>query len=336
MREDRQGGTWSERRELGRERADAPAGERYLLLADISGYTGFMAGVEQEHGLDFSGGIPAAYPMLAALLGTIIAGVEPDLAVVKLEGDAVFAAAPAASLDGQGDRVLEKLRTMYRAFIESRTRAIPSSDHICTACPAVASLDLKAVLHRGPAVRQTVGSGSDLLGPAVTVAHRLLKNTIRAADRLPSLPVPDRRGGDRARTDPGRPRARRGVPGRGTDPGPHRGARRTGARGRSDVDRGRWHLRHRADIVRDHPRSRLCAAALVGAHPCQDRDPPAQLAPPAIARFDLCGAGRAMRAWVPRRLRWHRKRAIIRPWTLSFVTTWSRSGVRAAVSADGH
>lgn len=35
------------------------------------------------------------------------------------------------------------------------------------------------VLHRGHSVRQTVGSGSDLLGPAVTVAHRLLKNTIR-------------------------------------------------------------------------------------------------------------------------------------------------------------
>jgi hypothetical protein len=35
------------------------------------------------------------------------------------------------------------------------------------------------ILHRGPAVRQSVGSGSDLLGPAVTVAHRLLKNTVR-------------------------------------------------------------------------------------------------------------------------------------------------------------
>jgi hypothetical protein len=160
--------------------ADPPAGERYLLLADISGYTSFMAGVEQMHRLDFSGGIPAAYPMLAALLGSIIAGLEPDLAVVKLEGDAVFAAAPATSLDEQGDRVLEKLRTMYRAFIVSRTAAIPSSDHVCTACPAVANLDLKVVLHRGPAVRQTVGSGSDLLGPAVTVAHRLLKNTVRA------------------------------------------------------------------------------------------------------------------------------------------------------------
>ncbi|MES2208881.1 MAG: DUF2652 domain-containing protein [Chloroflexota bacterium] len=166
--------------------ADAPAGERYLLLADISGYTGFMSGVEQAHGVDFSAGIPAAYGVLGALLDTVIAGVEPGFALVKLEGDAVFAAAPAASLDGMGERVVDLIGTTYRAFIESRTRAIPSSDHICTACPAVAHLDLKVVLHRGQSVRQSVGSGSDLLGPSVNVAHRLLKNTVR--DRIGNRP----------------------------------------------------------------------------------------------------------------------------------------------------
>ena len=70
----------------------------------------------------------------------------------------------------------------YAAFIDSRTRAIPASDHVCIACPAVAHLDLKVVLHRGHVVRQSVGSGSDLLGPAVTIAHLLLKNTVR--DRI--------------------------------------------------------------------------------------------------------------------------------------------------------
>ncbi len=159
--------------------ADAPAGERYLVLADISGYTGFMAGVELEHGVDFSAGIPAAYGVLGALLDAVIGGLEPDFAVVKLEGDAVFAAAPADMLDGRGDRVLETLGATYRAFTDARTRAIPAADHVCSACPAVAHLDLKAVIHRGQAVRQTVGSGSDLLGPAVTIAHRLLKNTVR-------------------------------------------------------------------------------------------------------------------------------------------------------------
>jgi len=166
--------------------AEAPAGERYLLLADISGYTRFMAGVEAEHGIDCSNGIPAAYPILADLLDSVVEGVKADLALVKLEGDAVFAAAPAAGLDGRGDQVLETIHRTYQAFIDARTRAIPSSDHVCTACPVVANLDLKVVLHRGPAVRQSVGSGSDLLGPAVTVAHRLLKNTVR--DRIGARP----------------------------------------------------------------------------------------------------------------------------------------------------
>jgi len=70
---------------------DPPAAERYLLLADISGYTGFMAGVEQAHGVDFSAGIPAAYSVLGALLDTVIVGLGPAFALVKLEGDAVFA-----------------------------------------------------------------------------------------------------------------------------------------------------------------------------------------------------------------------------------------------------
>lgn len=158
---------------------ESPAGERYLLLADISGYTRFMAGVERDHGLDFSDGIPAAYGILGALLGSVTEGLEPDFGVVKLEGDAVFAAAPAAALDGRGDHVLRGLEAMYGGFVASRTAAIPSADHMCTACPTVANLDLKVVLHRGPAVRQAVGSGSDLLGRSVNQAHRLLKNTVR-------------------------------------------------------------------------------------------------------------------------------------------------------------
>jgi Protein of unknown function (DUF2652) len=159
--------------------ADPPAAARYLLLADISGYTGFMAGVEQEHGADFSAGIPAAYSVLGALLDAVVVGLGPAFALVKLEGDAGFAAASAPGLDGQGQRVLETIAATYRAFVDARTRAIPANDHICTACPAVAHLDLKVILHRGHTVRQSVGASSDLLGPAVTVAHRLLKNTIR-------------------------------------------------------------------------------------------------------------------------------------------------------------
>lgn len=165
-------GAWTE--------TDASAGESYLLLADISGYTAFMAGVEQAHGVDFSGGIPAGYAVLGALLDAVVEGVQPDFGVAKLEGDAVFAIAPADTLDGQGGSVLSQLQTVHRAFHARRAQARQAQDHVCTACPAVGSLDLKMVLHRGQVVRQTVGSRSELLGPAVNVAHRLLKNTIQA------------------------------------------------------------------------------------------------------------------------------------------------------------
>ena len=97
-------------------------GQRYLLLADISGYTGFLNGVEQAHGVDFSSGIPAGYEVLGALLDAVVEGVQPAFDIAKLEGDAVFAVAPAEGLDGQGEAVLDRLRAVYRAFYR-RTRA---------------------------------------------------------------------------------------------------------------------------------------------------------------------------------------------------------------------
>ena len=157
------------------------AADRYLLLADISGYTTFMAGVEVAHGVDFSGGIPAGFAVLGALLDAVIEGVQPDFAIAKLEGDAVFAVAPATALDGRGDEVLGRLQRLYQGFHERRAERLRAArDHVCTACPAVGSLDLKMVLHRGQVVRQSIGSQAEFLGPAVNVAHRLLKNGIQA------------------------------------------------------------------------------------------------------------------------------------------------------------
>ncbi len=161
-------------------RSDPPVGLRYLLLADISGYTGFLNGVEREHGVDFSGGIPAGYRILGALLDAVVEGVQPTFAIVKLEGDAVFAVAPAEALDGRGEEVLERLQGVYRSFRAAREAAKATSDHICTACPVVSGVDLKMVLHRGQTVRQSVGMETELLGPAVNVAHRLLKNSVQA------------------------------------------------------------------------------------------------------------------------------------------------------------
>ena len=56
----------------------------YLVLADISGYTSYLAGVELTHARD----------ILTELLNLIVEHFKPFLAIVKLEGDAVFAHVP--------------------------------------------------------------------------------------------------------------------------------------------------------------------------------------------------------------------------------------------------
>ena len=158
--------------------ADAAAGER-TCPRRISGYTGFLAGVEVAHGVDFSGGIPAAiHP--GGLLDAVIRASSRTSAIVKLEGDAVFADAPAPPLDGRGDRVLDESgRCTPRSSPVGRAR----SRRATTSVPRVraSELDLKVVLHRGSRCASR-SADSDLLGPAVTVAHRLLKNTVR--DRI--------------------------------------------------------------------------------------------------------------------------------------------------------
>jgi class 3 adenylate cyclase len=162
---------------------DAPgpeATDRYLLLADISGYTGFLGGVAEQHGEDFSNGLPDGYKVLGALIDLLIDGLPPGFELVKVEGDAVFAAAPATAVDGKGDKVLRDLGSTYRTFIQQReSMALTAKDDKCDACLVVNTLDLKAVVHRGFAVQQSVGRQPDVVGPAVNVAHRLLKNTVR-------------------------------------------------------------------------------------------------------------------------------------------------------------
>jgi hypothetical protein len=160
------------------ETADAVA--RYLVLADISGYTRFLAGVEEQHGDDFRAGLPAGYRALGELLQRVVDGLASDFRLVKVEGDAVFATAIADAVDGRGSDVLDHLATTYRTFIERRDElATSATDDRCTACFAIGQLDLKVVIHRGVAVQQTMGGAFDLIGPAVVVAHRLLKNSVR-------------------------------------------------------------------------------------------------------------------------------------------------------------
>lgn len=151
-----------------------------LLLADISGYTGFLEAVGAAHDEDLFGGgaVPAAYPLISTLLDGIIERLAPSFTLAKLEGDAVFAYATDTGALPRGTAVLECVEKCYASFRTQLASARELWSCQCDACVRVATLDLKFVLHAGSFVIQAVGGGRELAGPDVVIVHRLLKNRV--------------------------------------------------------------------------------------------------------------------------------------------------------------
>jgi uncharacterized protein YndB with AHSA1/START domain len=138
-----------------------------LVIADISGYTAYLGGVELEHSHD----------ILADLLGMVADGLCPPLRLAKLEGDAVFCVTPAEqSIDGE--ELLEALQATYVAFARRRRTVSLSSSCRCEACRRTPELDLKFCAHHGSFVEHAVAGSRELVGSDVILAHRLLKNTV--------------------------------------------------------------------------------------------------------------------------------------------------------------
>lgn len=139
----------------------------YLVLADISGYTSYLAGVELLHARD----------VLSDLLELIVEHFKPLLTIAKFEGDAVFAYVPDAKVL-RDETLLEILETTYLAFRDRREGIRRLTTCQCNACRAIPDLDVKFIVHHGEYVLQDVSGGSELLGSDVTLAHRLLKNQV--------------------------------------------------------------------------------------------------------------------------------------------------------------
>ena len=157
-----------------------------LLLADISGYTGFLQGVADAHQaliLD-ADDPPYAYALMSSTLGAIVEALAPTFELSKLEGDAVFAVAGEGSLDADG--MLELLRDCYVAFRARLAEAGETWTCSCNACSTIDTLDLKFVVHHGGFVEQSIAGHAELLGPNVNLVHRLLKNhAVELVGRVP-------------------------------------------------------------------------------------------------------------------------------------------------------
>ena len=139
----------------------------YLVLADISGYTSFVAQTEIEH----------ADMALSFLLETIIEKLSSLLTISKLEGDAVFAYVEENKLE-EAKALLELIDQTYLAFRDKALALYSQATCPCRACQALPTLDLKFMVHHGVFIIQQVAGIKDLLGTDVNLVHRLSKNHV--------------------------------------------------------------------------------------------------------------------------------------------------------------
>jgi len=139
----------------------------YLVLADISGYTSYVAQTEIEH----------ADLALSYLLETLVEKISSLLVICQLEGDAVFAYIEESKL-GEAKSLLELIDQTYLAFREKALTLYAGSTCPCRACKALPTLDLKFMVHHGDYVIQQLAGAQQLLGTDVNLIHRLAKNHV--------------------------------------------------------------------------------------------------------------------------------------------------------------
>ncbi|MEO8461977.1 MAG: DUF2652 domain-containing protein [Chloroflexota bacterium] len=161
-----------------------------LLIADISGYTGYLANVELDH----------AHDILADLIGTVVSALRPTFRLAKLEGDAAFVFAPAEKLDAS--ILLDTIERCYFGFRRRRRDVRQATSCPCNACIRIPDLNLKFVTHHGIALRQRVAGREELLGPDVIVVHRLLKNEVVERLDIPAYALLTQATADAVGIDP--------------------------------------------------------------------------------------------------------------------------------------
>ena len=139
----------------------------YLVLADISGYTSYVAQTEIEH----------ADMALSYLLETLVEKLSGLLVICQLEGDAVFAYLEESKLE-EAKSLLELIDQTYLAFREKALALYAGATCPCRACKALPTLDLKFMVHHGDYVIQQLAGVHQLLGTDVNLIHRLAKNRV--------------------------------------------------------------------------------------------------------------------------------------------------------------
>ena len=138
-----------------------------FLIADISGYTSYLAGVELDHAQD----------IIADLMDTVVRSLRPPFKLAKFESDAAFFWAPGDSFDGL--LLLDAIESAYFTFRKRLRNIEQATSCTCKACHGMQQLDLKFVGHHGEFIKQRMVGRDELAGRDVILVHRLLKNTVK-------------------------------------------------------------------------------------------------------------------------------------------------------------
>jgi class 3 adenylate cyclase len=139
----------------------------YIAMADISGYTAFVAATELEHSRE----------ILSELLEVTSRELEKHLTPVRLQGDAIICVS-------NDDEVVPCLESAFVAFHRRVRAMVAATTCPCNACQSVPSLTLKFVAHYGEYSNVEVRGTRDLVGAAVNIAFRLLKNHVPSHEYL--------------------------------------------------------------------------------------------------------------------------------------------------------
>jgi uncharacterized protein YndB with AHSA1/START domain len=137
-----------------------------FVIADISGYTSFLASSELDH----------AHDIIADVMATVMKCLRPPFNLAKFEGDAVFVYAVTDKIDGSA--LQDAIESAYCAFRKRLRNIKQATSCECSACSNMQHLDLKFVSHYGEFIKHRMGGREELAGRDVILIHRLLKNGV--------------------------------------------------------------------------------------------------------------------------------------------------------------
>ena len=153
--------------------ATLPSSEDVLFfIPDMGGFTKFVTETEVRH----------SQHIVKELLELLVDANQLALEVSEFEGDAVLffrTGAPPSWAD-----LLAQAKKMFLAFHTHLKQLEMLRICQCGACAGASRISLKFVVHLGPASPMDVKGHLKFIGKSIIVAHRLLKNSVPAAEYL--------------------------------------------------------------------------------------------------------------------------------------------------------